>query len=508
MSKGSDSFVIAVDQGTSSTKCVAVDQAGVVVAEAKVSIGQTHPGPGQVEQDAGEILNSVSQAIEQVVALVLPAGTDPSCIAGIGISSQRESALVWDRATGEPVGPMLGWQDRRTAAVAESMRGRGVADDVRARSGLPLDPMFSALKISWLLDTVDPDRRRSKAGQLAVGTVDSWLAFKLAGEHRIEAGNASRTQLMNLSAIAWDDTLLDLFAVPAAVLPTIVSSDQASPGLRSGRLAGVPIRAVLGDSHAALYANGIRKPGSIKATYGTGSSVMGLVVDPETLNDGLVATLAWKTEAPAYAGEGNILSVGSTLVWLANLLASTPGELMELAERSGDANSADLVPAFAGLGAPWWDDQAVATLSGIDLGSGQATLAKAAADSIVLQVEDVVACFDEVAGDRTVSRAERMLVDGGPTSNSWLMQRQADISQRHVVRRSEVGLSALGAAHMAGVAAGLFHPDQPLAAVGEFDLFEPGLSLSAASDRRSRWQSAVTRSRLRTPQSTALQGND
>lgn len=486
MANASDSCIIAVDQGTSSTKCIAVNQAGNIVAEAKVPIGQTHPGPGQVEQDANEILSSVLFSIDSVAHQV----QGRQSIAGLGLSSQRESALVWDRSTGEPVGPMLGWQDRRTVPAAEQMRVKGNADDIRARSGLPLDPMFSALKLSWLLDSVDPDRRRSNNGELAVGTVDSWLLTKLTGEHRIEAGNASRTQLMNLANVEWDPALLDIFSIPEAVLPQIVPSNATSAAVSVGAAAGCVIGGVLGDSHAALYANGAREPGAIKATYGTGSSVMGLVSDLPKLDSGLVATLAWQTGSAAYAGEGNILSAGSTLVWLAELLNSTPDELMKLAETSSDANSVDLVPAFAGLGAPWWDDQAVAAITGLDLGSSRASLAKAAADSIVLQVEDVVSAFD-----RSGSRCDQMLVDGGPTANPWLMQRQANLSRRTVVRRAEVGLSALGAAHMAGATLGLFDADKVLVAAGEPDSFSPTGTEAESAERVDRWHTAIRRSR-------------
>lgn len=478
--------IVSVDQGTSSTKAIVIDEEGQLRARAHHPISQSHPEPGHVEQDATEIASSVMSVLDDVAAQI--AG-DLHAVA-VGISSQRESAVMWERSTGQPLGPMLGWQDRRTSAAADRLRQAGEAAEVRRRSGLPLDPMFSALKIAWLLDSVDIDRRRSAAGEIAVGTVDSWLVSCLTGEHRIEAGNASRTQLMNIADTDWDEHLLALFGVPSAALPVIARSDKPTAPILNGRLAGTPIFGVLGDSHAALYAHGARTPGDIKATYGTGSSIMGLVDDVAGLDEGVVATIAWQTDTTSYAGEGNILSTGATLVWLASILDIDIDGLMELAESADQSQPLDLVPAFAGLGAPWWDDAAVATLAGFDLGAARSDLALAAADSVVLQVEDVIAVFDESG-----QRASRILVDGGPTSNDWLMQRQADLSQRAVVRRAETGLSALGAAHLAGAAAGLFDSDQPLAATGASTTFESLLDLNSANRRRQRWRGAIDRSR-------------
>jgi glycerol kinase len=479
--------VVAIDQGTSSTKAIAVDGHGTVRASAHRPISQAHPAPGHVEQDATEIATSVSEAIDEVTSVI----GDACTVVAVGISSQRESAVVWDRATGTPLGPLLGWQDRRTSAAADALRRDGTDTEIRRRTGLPLDPMFSALKLSWLLDAADPSRQRATAGEIAVGTVDSWLVATLTGEHQIEAGNASRTQLMNLGTVAWDDALLELFNIPRATLPTIERSDHRSAPIRSGRLAGTPITGVLGDSHAALFAHGLRTPGAVKATYGTGSSIMGLVDDLAALGEGVVGTVAWQTNATAYAGEGNILSTGATMVWLASLLDIEPAELFELAESNDESHTIDLVPAFAGLGAPWWDPGAVATLTGFDLGTSRRALAESCGDSIALQIEDVAAVFDSSG-----IRVEEMLVDGGPSRNDWLMQRQADLSQRRVTRRTESGLSALGAAHLAGASVGLFDADRPLSAAAHTSTFPPRLDPETARVRRERWHRAVARSRV------------
>lgn len=481
--------VIAIDQGTSSTKVVVVDAAGEVVASVTVPIGQTHPHPGWVQQDAEEIFESVLRGLAEATA-----GFGDR-IAAVGLSSQRESALVWDRATGAALGPVLGWQDRRTSATAAALTAAGHGDLVRGITGLPIDPMFSALKLGWLLDAVDPDRSRSRAGDLCVGTVDSWLLFRLTGEHRIEAGNASRTQLLNLATLDWDDRLLALFGVPRATLPAIVASSAPSaPLLGVPTLsAGTRVLAVMCDSHAALYAHGVREAGAVKVTYGTGSSIMGLTAPgaaEAAPAGGLVSTIAWQTDATAYAFEGNILSTGATMVWLAGLLGSTPAALFELAAAAPADHGIDLVPAFAGLGAPWWDENAHALIIGLGLGSRPGDLARAAAESIPLQIEDVLA-----AADAGGARIDRILVDGGPAGNDWLMQLQADLSQRDVVRPDVATLSALGVAYLAGVQAGIWTDADVLALPRRTATFRPRLGADQSRQRRQRWLAAVAGAR-------------
>lgn len=483
--------VIAVDQGTSSTKAVAVDAAGIVLASERVPVGQGHPRPGCVEQDGEELATSVVTALQRTCAALEDRGVRP---AAIGLSTQRESALVWDRATGRPVGPMLGWQDRRTAAAARAIAAdRAAAQRVQQVTGLPLDPMFSALKVSWLLDAVDPDRSRSRAGALAVGTVDAWLVARLTGEHRIEAGNASRTQVLDVATATWDEDLLDLFRIPAAVLPRVVASDEPTRAVAVPGVPAIRVTGVLGDSHAALYGHGIREPGAVKVTLGTGSSVMGLGDVPA---GALARTIAWATGPggrPVLAFEGNILSAGSTFVWLAGILGVDPGEVVRLgldaAAASPTTSCVDLVPAVAGLGAPWWDDRAQAVISGFDLGTDRSTLALAAVDALPLQVEDVLAAADAATGRRIGS----VHVDGGPASDDRLVQRLADLTGRTVVRPAATGLSALGAAALAGRAAGLWD-DLP---AGTTATFAPALDPGVAASRRDRWRQAVARARLR-----------
>jgi glycerol kinase len=486
VSEADDGVVVAVDQGTSSTKVVVLDSTGSVIGSSSRSIGQAHPRPGWVEQDADEIYTSVVDALETALA------ENERRVAAVGLSSQRESAVVWDAATGKPLGPMLGWQDRRTSDEAERLTGDGNGARVRELSGLPLDPMFSALKFAWLLDEVDPDRRRAAAGKILLGTVDSWLLHRLTGEHRIEAGNASRTQLLNLDRVDWDVELLALFRIPRASLPRVTTSIEPSRPIAGVPVlgAGVSITAVLGDSHAALYGHGARNPGDVKVTYGTGSSVMGLLPQGVRADGALVRTIAWSTGQPSYAFEGNILSTGATLVWAARLLGIGVSELTELAQTVSSSSGVSLVPAFAGLGAPWWDDRATAVLSGFDLGTDRAQLARAAMESIPLQVEDVL-----TVADASVGRVERILADGGPSSNSWLMQLQADLSQRDVRPSTVPELSAAGAAHLAGESAGMWSADEVAGFAASAAVVHPVIDPDDADAQRRAWLSAVARAR-------------
>ncbi|WP_168929664.1 FGGY family carbohydrate kinase [Nocardioides sp. GY 10127] len=486
--------VLAIDQGTGSTKAVAVDAAGAVVARCGVPVGKSHPAPGHVEQDPGEILASVREAVAGALA-ALPGGG--ARVAALALSTQRESALVWDTATGEPQGPMLSWQDRRTAGTARSLLDAGHGPLVEKTSGLPVDPMFSALKLGWLLDRVDPDRSRSGAGLLTVGTLDSWLVARLTGERRIEVGNASRTQLLDLDAADWDAGLAALFCVPLAALPPVVASDAPTGPVRDlAGLEGVPIAAVLGDSHAALFGHGVRGPGAVKATFGTGSSVMGLEVLGTGPVEGLVRTIAWQVggAAPATAFEGNVLATGATLVWLADLLGTTVGELADLGHGARPDHGLSLVPAFAGLGAPWWDEAAEGLLTGLTLGAGRAEVARAGLESVVLQVEDVLA-----AADGAGARVEAVLVDGGPTGSDALVQLQADVSRRTLRRSAAPELSALGAARLAGTVVGLWDDAAAPLDVHDPRVFDPA-PLAAGEDdpfaaTRARWRTAVAKAR-------------
>jgi glycerol kinase len=481
-------LILAIDQGTSSTKCLLVAADGAIVARSSAPVGERHPRSGWVEQDANEIWTSVRQAVAACLA-----GQPAKEVVAVGFSTQRESAIAWERRSGEPLSPVLSWQDQRTAPICDAFRAAGAGRLVRERSGLPIDPMFSAAKAKWLLDALDTDRRKARDGAIVVGTVDAFLMSRFGGEPVIEGGNASRTQLLNTRRSAWDMDLLELFGVPLQALPRVVASTGPFPRVRG--LApvpdGVPVLAVLGDSHAALFAHGAFSPGLVKATFGTGSSVMGLVEHPEALDPGLCLTIAWSLDRPAFAAEGNIRASGSTLRWAAEIFGISVDELAALAERA-ESDGVTLVPGFNGLGAPWWDDGAVGLLAGLTLSSGRAAIARAALESIPHQVADVVEAFD-----RSGARVRELRADGGATRNETLMQLQADFIGRPVLRSRAAELSALGAAHLAGHAAGLWRLPDLVALPREHDRFEPAAPPAQRAAARDLWSRAVARSRDR-----------
>jgi glycerol kinase len=486
-------LLLAIDQGTSSTKALVVDASGAVVARAQASVSLATPEPGWVEQDAEDIWGSVRRAVSEA----LDAQTAKRVVS-VGLSTQRESCVIWDRRSGEALTPVLSWQDQRTEPICASLRKNGHEATVRRKSGLPLDPMFSAAKARWLLDKLPHGQARAKAGEVCIGTIDAFLLSRFGGEAVVEAGNASRTQLFDVVQAAWDEELLAIFDIPLAALPRIVASIGPFPRARG--LAplpdGVPVGAVLADSHSALFAHGVFAPGPVKATQGTGSSLMGLVErgsvrDGNAGAPGVCLTLAWQLDSPTLAYEGNIRSAGSTLVWAAELLGITTNELADLALSAPDARGVVLVPAFGGLAAPWWDANAVATATGFSFGVTRAPFARAALDSIAHQIADVVDAF-RASG----APVARLLVDGGPTRNDQLMQFEADMVGVPVERTSVAELSAMGVAQLAGLSAGLF----TLESLGQMDRggerFTPGAASAAirAKERRA-WGEALARAR-------------
>ncbi|WAJ28102.1 FGGY family carbohydrate kinase [Antarcticirhabdus aurantiaca] len=487
-------LILAVDQGTSSTKCLVLDRTGAVVGQGSAMLGESCPRPGWVEQDPEAIWASVAAA----VAATFAGGLDPARVAGVGFSTQRESMLLWDKATGHAVSPLLSWQDQRTKALAQDIGTPVVREAVRRISGLPLDPMFSALKARWLLDAHDPDRTRSTAGELALGTVDSWILFRLGGGHVTEIGNASRTQLLDTAAGTWSPELCEIFGVPMAALPQILPSTGPFPAIRS--LAplrdGTPVLSVMGDSHAALFGQGGFSPGTVKATFGTGSSVMGLVgSNTDRLDPGTCLTVGWQIggEAPALAAEGNIRSAGATLRWLADLFGLSVDALVTEGLDAPAGSGVHLVPAFNGLGAPYWDDEAEGVITGFKLGTARAALARAAVESIPHQVADVVASVERTTGARVAS----LFADGGPSANDRLMQMMADLAGLTVLRAPVAGLSALGVAHMAGLSAGFWDIAALAATDRRHVAFRPAAPEAGRLAARTDWARAVARARLR-----------
>ena len=495
------STILAIDQGTTSTKVLLVDAAtGVVLSSCSVPVGINYPQPGWVEQDAAAIWAGIVAAIVQV--LDAAPGVTP---AGLAISNQRESVIVWSATTGEPVGPMIGWQDARSAAWCADLPP-AAATLVTDRTGLPLDAMFSAPKLRWLLNSALAAEH--DVVDLRVGTVDSWLIYRLTGNHVIEVGNASRTLLLDTAAIGWDPALADLFEVPVSVLPKVVPSDgpfgTVCPGVDS-RLAGVPVLAVLADSHAALYHHGRGAPGVGKATYGTGSSVM---VPLAARSPG--ATLAWQIDgAIQYAAEGNILTSGAGLDWLARTLGLPDGVsggafLSDLAEEAADSGGVSFVPAFTGLSAPHWDRDAVGLLTGLTGGTTRAHLARAGLEAVSHQVADVIEALVTTDSTEEVP-LERLVADGGASASAALMQVQADLLGREVVVSASPHASAFGAADLAAYvldkSAGLDRLDR-LDRLARLDrrtefraTFTPSLNDDERVRRRTTWEAAIRRSR-------------
>lgn len=490
-------FILGIDQGTTNSKALLVNRAGQVVAEATARVPVRFPAPGWVESDGDEVWESVVAAVQAC----LENADDPHLVA-IGIANQRESVMVWDRRTGETLGPCISWQCRRTAAACDAWREAGFDSIVRARTGLSLDPLFSASKARFLLDRVEDAETRARRGQLCVGTVDSWLTWKLtSGEtFATDLTNASRTLLLDLDALRWDEELASIFGIPIATLPEIRGSSALIATTRGAGPVpdGVPIAALVGDSHAALFGHGAPEPGTVKATYGTGTSVMTAVPDP-VRTEQLSTTVAWALESlmvpgqkdVTYALEGNITSTGAALEWTASILgvADVAG-LERLAVSVVDSDRVTLVPAFAGLGAPYWDADVRGLIGGLTRGTTPAHIARAAFDSVAYQVRDVVDVLRGVAW----TDPSALIADGGAVRSSTLMQLQADVLDLPVLRAHSSGAAGLGATYLAGLAIGWWSVDDVRRLPRRFDRFEPEpRSVEAASAGYRGWREAVTR---------------
>ncbi|MDI2090842.1 FGGY-family carbohydrate kinase [Commensalibacter oyaizuii] len=486
-----DPLVLAIDQGSSSTKCVIVDYKGKIIACAKVEISETHPYAGHVEQDANEIWESVGKAVTKTLAKLFDSYLATDIIVA-GLSTQRESLLLWDRQTGKPLHPLISWQDQRQIDLPSECDDEAVKQQVKQLTGLPLDPMFSASKAKWLLDHYDKDRKRTLNGELCLGTIDSWLLFQIYGEHLIEAGNASRTQMMNVHHCDWDSDLLALFNVPKLCLPKIIASNGPFPKEIKQSLGPlrIPVGAVMGDSHSALFGHQAFNIGQVKATYGTGSSIMGLIRKDDELHSGLCLTIGWKTgDNIAYAAEGNIRSLGATLRWMAGILDISVTDLVELG-MAGQSDDVALIPGFGGLGAPWWDEKAVGLITNLTLGTSRQTLARATIESVVYQVADVVNAIRRNVGD-----IHQLFVDGGPTSHDGLMQLQAQILGCSVFRAERPELSALGVAYMAGLTKEVWTQAGLDKLNRAYDLFEPKPGQDKQNINMGKWHKAVNQSR-------------
>jgi glycerol kinase len=489
-------FILALDQGTTSSRSLLFDSTGRVAALAQREFKQYFPSPGWVEHDAGEIWTSQRQTIADALRA---AGATPRDIAAVGITNQRETTVLWDRATGEPVAPAIVWQDRRTADDCRSLRDAGHEPEIAARTGLLLDPYFSATKLAWLLDRTPGARMRAERGELAFGTMDSWLLFKLTGhrQHVTDATNASRTLLYNLHTGGWDDRLLELLRIPSACLPDIVDSCLDGHAAITIDLDGerLPVTGIAGDQQAALFGQACFAPGMAKNTYGTGCfALMNTGTEPHASKHRLLTTVAWRRRTCQYALEGGVFMGGATVQWLRDGLGliGNASEIEALAASVPDTGDVYLVPAFAGLGAPQWDAAARGALVGLTRGTNRAHIARAALESIAFQTADLIEAMQQDAGQPL----SELRVDGGAARNDLLLQFQADLLGVPVLRPVNTETTAFGAAALAGLGIGFWKTQDELAALWELDRrFEPRMAPEEVARRRARWHQAVDRSR-------------
>ncbi len=484
--------ILALDQGTTSSRAIVFDAAGNVVAAAQKEFRQIFPKPGWVEHDAREIWATQLHTATEAIA---KAGLSATDIAAIGIANQRETTVVWDRKTGVPVHHAIVWQDRRTAAACDRLKANGLSPKIRKKTGLVVDAYFSGTKLDWILRHVPGARARAKAGELAFGTVDSWLVWNLTGGrvHVTDASNASRTMLFNLNTGDWDDDLLDLLDVPRGILPAVRSSSEVY-GETTLFGAAIPIAGIAGDQQAALFGQACARPGMVKNTYGTGCfMLMNTGAKPMASKNNLLTTVAWRIgDRTEFALEGSIFIAGAVVQWLRDGLGiiKSSSEIESLAARVPDTHGVYLVPAFAGLGAPHWDAYARGLLAGITRGTMAAHIARAALEGIAFQVADVLRAMEADAN----IRLKELRVDGGASANNLLMQFQSDLLGVPVVRPKVTETTALGAAYLAGLAVGLWKDRQQIAAQWQADRrFEPTMKPAQRRQHMAGWQKALSR---------------
>ncbi len=488
--------ILALDQGTTSSRAIVFDHAGAIRAIAQQEFRQIYPQAGWVEHDPYEIWSSQLATAREAL---LKSGLAASDIAAIGITNQRETTLIWDRATGAPIHNAIVWQDRRTSAFCDELKAAGHADAVQRASGLVIDAYFSGSKIAWLLDHVPGARQRAERGELAFGTVDTWLLWNLTGGalHLTDASNASRTLLYNLRTGDWDPEMLRLLRVPRELLPEVRSSSEVYGSTVPALFGGpIPIGGMAGDQQAALFGQNCFSRGFAKNTYGTGCFLlMNIGREPAPSRNKLITTVAWKLgEETEFALEGSVFIGGAVVQWLRDGLGivSSSSEVEALASSVPDSGGVYLVPAFAGLGAPHWDQYARGTITGITRGTTAGHIARAALEGIAFQVADVL----EVMRDDSGIPMDQLRVDGGASANDLLLQFQADILQVPVVRPKVTETTALGAAYLGGLATGFWKSRQEVQRAWQVDrTFEPRMSPDLAAHRRSRWKEALSRAR-------------
>jgi glycerol kinase len=486
-------YILALDQGTTSSRAILFDQEGQIVNLAQKEFRQYYPQPGWVEHDAEEIWSSQYGVLAEVLA---KKNIGPKEIAAIGITNQRETTIVWEKATGRPIYPAIVWQDRRTAAFCDQLKTQGNSPMIQERTGLVIDAYFSGTKLKWILDNVPGARARAEKGELAFGTVDSWLVWKLsAGQlHITDSTNASRTLLLNIHTGEWDAELLRLFTIPAAMLPEVRASSEVygKSGSIVAPASGIPIAGIAGDQQAALFGQLCTRPGMVKNTYGTGCfMLMHTGAKAVRSKNNLLTTIAWKIGGRLeYALEGSIFIGGAVVQWLRDglQLIRSSAEVEALASQVNDTEGVYMIPAFAGLGAPHWNQYARGSLFGMTRGTDKAHIARAALESIAYQTYDVLKAMEADSG---IPIAE-LRVDGGATANGLLMQFQSDILQVPVIRPVVTETTALGAAYLAGLAVGYWSSPKAIQEQWQIDRrFEPAMDASRVAGLLHGWQRAV-----------------
>ena len=491
------SFILALDQGTTSSRAILFGHNGAIERVVQREFRQIYPQNGWVEHDPEEIWTSQIAVAREAISSGQFSASD---IAAIGITNQRETTVVWERASGKPIYNAIVWQDRRTADICDNLRQEGYAGLIQEKTGLVIDAYFSGTKIQWILDNVSGARAKAERGELACGTIDTWLMWKLTGGrlHVTDPSNASRTMLYDLTTCQWDDQLLALLNVPRSILPSIRSSSEVYGETAAGVFdRTIPVAGIAGDQQAALFGQNCLKHGMAKNTYGTGCFMLMNVGDkPQISKNRLLATLAWKLgpNVPAqFALEGSVFIAGAAVQWLRDGLGiiQSSAEVETLAASVPDSGGVFLVPAFAGLGAPHWDAYARGTILGITRGTTKAHFARAALEGIAYQVADVL---DAMQSDSGIG-INQLRVDGGAAANNLLLQFQADILQAPVVRPKIIETTALGAAFLAGLAVGFWKNHSEIESIWQADrVFEPAMKASEVIFRRQRWKQALERS--------------
>lgn len=487
-------YILALDQGTSSSRAIVFDEKGSACAVAQREFRQIFPKSGWVEHDPHEIWSSQASVIAEAITMLDINGLN---IAGIGITNQRETTIVWDSETEEPVYNAIVWQDRRTSDYCDELKSQGLTDMIRQKTGLIIDAYFSATKIKWILDNVPGARERAEKGKLMFGTVDTWLIWRLTrGEvHVTDVSNASRTMLFNINTLEWDQELLDLFNIPRSMMPEVKSSSEVYGHTKTTIFAHkVPIAGIAGDQQAALFGQMCTEPGMVKNTYGTGCFLlMNSGEKPILSQNNLITTVAWKIgDRVNYALEGSIFVGGSVVQWLRDGLGviKSSSEVEALASQVPDTNGVYFVPALTGLGAPWWDQYARGTIIGISRGTTTAHIARAALEGIAYQTMDITAAMSRDAG----IPLKELKVDGGASRNNLLMQFQADILGTRVIRPQVVETTALGAAYLAGLAVGYWSSIDEIRKQWQIDrAFEPSWDEERIRTAKSGWEDAVKR---------------